>query len=274
MKRKVSLLTVVIMLCSLLTVACNRVPTAQELVDNAFANMPEDKANITMEILMEMSASSEFMGENVTMTVGMDMDMDMQSTLEVAYVSGEIAIEMFGMEMNQALESYTDVTEGVVYTLSEDVWYKTTTDMESVSQPSVEEFKNVRAESFTDLVLVEEEEDEESTEWVVTGILDYSKIMELLGEDLISSLDDNVDTDALAELQMQVVMTFDKETETLKTMKCTCDEENLQKFEIEGGSIDVFEFSITFHDTTDLVVEIPAEVKENAIEESASDVSL
>lgn len=274
MKRKLSLLTVLIMLCSLLTVGCNRVPTAQELVDNAFASMPQDKANLNMDMYMEMSAEAEMFGSSVTMSVVMDIDADVQSTLEVAYVSGDVSMEMFGMQIEQPMESYTDVNEGVVYSLSEDVWYKSPADTESVSQPSSGEMQELRAESFIDLVLVNEE-DEEATEWVVTGILDYSKIMEVMGDDLLSSVGSTgVDTEALADLQLQVVMTFDRETETLKTMECTCDEENLQKFEMDGGSIDAFNFTFTFYDATDLIVEIPAEVKENAIDSSEMGIDL
>jgi len=151
-----------------------------------------------------------------------------------------------------------------MYSLTEDVWYKENVD--NGSQPTADELEAVRSDSFVDLVLVEEEEGKESTEWVVTGLLDYSKLMEVMGEDLLSSLDSGVNTEALAELQLQVVMTFDKETQALKTMSCTCDEENLSKFEISGGSIDVLEFSFTFRDASDLVIEIPAEVKESAVE--------
>lgn len=265
-KRSLPLFLVTVMLFSLLTVACGaKTPTAQELVDNAFSTMPTDKTNLKMEMYTEMSTESDLLGQTVSMNTVMDIDLDIKSTTDVGYTSGVIKLEMFGMEIEQATEVYVDMKEGINYTLTDGTWYKEAMSEEELSHPSEEEVQSIRAESFTDLTLVEDE-NEENTEWIVTGVLDYSKIVELFGDNLTESMGTAIDTDIFSDFKMQVEMTFDKETHELKTIKCVSDEENLNKLALDGVSYDALEIFITLNDTTDLVVEIPEEVKTTAVE--------
>lgn len=270
MKKKGFIVLAFVMLLSLLSVGCGtKIPTAQELVDNGFATLPTDKSNVTLEVIMDMSASSDALGESISVGIYMEMELDIKSTAEVSYSYGDIYMEMFGLEVNQSSESYVDMKEGITYTLTDKTWYKEKISDEELLDVSEDKINKLRSEAFTDLVLVENE-DKESTEWVVTGIIDYSNIMEALGSQMSDLAGDSVETSSLSELRLQVEMTYDKETQKLKSMKCSCSEENLDEMSTNSVTYEAYEFTYIIHDTDDLVVEVPEDVKTSAIEMSTN----
>lgn len=246
--------------------------TAESLVKNAFGTeeVKSLDADVSLNLDMDVDASSLFGSDtdaDTTMNFAIDLDCNVQSTKDVAHTEGKATVSFFGTKTKVNVENYSDIENEVAYNYDEDsdTWTKSDLDSSSFDFSSVTNELNV--ELFDNLTLAEQKSKDDN--YTVTGTITYKKLEKLLGDEL-DSLTENMDDDTLdlSKLSFDVTMTFAKDTKLIKTMSYTV---NPEAFDSDDCTINKMEISIkvnNFNKVNDL--EVPKDVKENAVEEDSS----
>lgn len=264
-KKKFVFLCVASMLISVFA-GCNKPPTAEELVTNAFANQAEAA---DMDITMYMEAGAEADGFSMDMTL--DMDFNVKSTKDIASVDGKMTIGMLGMEVAQDLKVWTDNVNGVSYTYTEvyENWIKEAIDAESLSSETESTEATVNLEIFENLVLAEI--GEEDTEYVVTAVMDFGNAYEMMGMDM-EEIAETAGGLNVGDIVMDVTLRFDRETEALTGMTMVAQEASLASLSADGVTFSAISLEAVVKEVPeDFTLEIPASVVENAV--SADELS-
>ena len=253
-KKKIVFLCVFTMLTAMFA-GCNKVPTAEELVTKSLGTTL-DVSDVDMVMTLEMSTSAE----SLTADMSLVMDMNVKSNKEVSHTQGEITIDLLGMEVAQAMESWSDVASNMTYTYNSmyDCWIST-----EAAEVTMNEEAKVGTELFGELIMAEVAK--EDTEYVVTTTLNLGNAYELLGMNMTELLGSTESLD-LNSMVMDVTMKFDRETEMLTSMSMSANESTLTSLSEGETKCTVLLIDMVYNDVAeDLVLEIPATVMEEAV---------
>lgn len=256
--------------------------TAEDLVNNA-CNMDAIEsldADIALVMDIDVDATSLFTPYNADedsdsdsdsksstkMNITLDADCNAKAANDLAYISGNVEAGFFGMTYNVKVENYTDAKNGVSYSYDSDsdVWVKSDLedDSDSLDLETLKQYTS--SDIFENLVLVNEK-DKKAETYEVTGTISYDSIADLLGDkvdDMFSGFDPK-------GMTLDATMNFDRKTKQLETMKVSVDPDSMN-----SDVLDINEFSITvtINSLKDVKLEIPKDVKDNAIEEGSSTI--
>ena len=182
---------------------------------------------------------------------------------DLAYISGNVEAGLFGMTYNVKVENYTDAKNGVSYSYDSesDAWVKSDLedDSDSLDLETLKQY--VSSDIFEDLVLVNEK-DKKAETYEVTGTISYDSIADLLGD----KVDDGFEPKGMT---LDAAMNFDRKTKQLETMKVSVDPDSMNTDVLD---INEFSITVTINSLEDVKLEIPKDVKDNAIEEGSSTI--
>lgn len=258
-KKKLVYLCVASMLISIFA-GCNKPPTAEELVTNAFENQAEAA---DMDIVMYMEAGAEAEGFSMDMTL--DMDFNVKTTKDISSVDGQLTIGMLGMEVAQDLKVWTDNVNGASYTYTSlyESWIKEDIDMESITSEEGSTEAAMNTEIFENLTLAEI--GDEDTEYVVTAVMDFGNAYEMMGMDM-EEITETAGGVNVGDIVMDVTLRFDRETEELTGMSMVAQEASLASLSADGTTFSVITLEATVNEVPeDFTLEIPASVVEEAL---------
>lgn len=243
-------------------------PTAEELVDGIDSLTDAEYANMSVEMTIDMSAD---MGEEMggaSMNMGIDMNADVEYDKDTMFMDGTVGINIFGMDVEQELKSYTqkdgDEKTTYSYDAETDTWTYSIEENEKKVDKKDEEQKV--SSLFDELVLAEIEKDD--TEYTVTGVVDFSKISEVANIDSEEMAGDMLSGEDTNDIKMNTTMTFDRETKTLKTVKMDIVPESIK--DIEDVEIKELSIIVTINEIGgDKEVSVPTSViKDSVLEET------
>lgn len=227
-------------------------PTPEELINGSFST-EQNAETADMDILIDLAM--EIPVEDMSMDMEMKMDLNCKAEKEITHVKGEIGAEIFGMNFDMGMESWTDGEYTYNYDEENELWTK-----EDAGDVETFNFTGMDVEMFTDLVL--EEVTKDSTEYVVTGKVSYAKMVETLDMDLADLMEGDVDSDVFENASFNARLTFDKKTKAFKTVTFDIDKESLSN-ELK---LDTFTVTLTMNSIGEtLNLEIPQKVKDEAV---------
>lgn len=243
-------------------------PTAEELVAGVSTTLDSEKGDMSIKLVMDMSADMGEMMEGATMEMGIELDADMQYDEDTMYMEGDVGIDVLGMSIEQEMKTYQqkdgDEKTEYSYDAETDTWTFTVSEIEDEDK----EKEELDVSIFEELTLKEIEK--EDTEYVVTATIAFDKMSEIVDmdtEDLTGEMTSGVD---MQDMKMDLTMTFDRETRNVKTIKMEVDPDSIS--EIEGAKINEFTIELEINTPAeDLEVEVPESVIRDAIEEKSAD---
>lgn len=258
--------------CAIMVVGCGKKdPTPEELLSQKY-----DESYVDMDLEMDVVAKmdmSDLMGDDsgssATMDMEMEIDVNAKSDDSVSYLDGTILVNVFGMNMEVPMKTYTSVSEDAVitYALGEDgeTWTKEESALDEAGLSSLTSLYKISDVDFFESYEMKEVEKDDET-YVVTGFCSFEKLMEKFGD-----AEDLLETEMITEeydmstMKMNVTMEFDRET--LKPV-CYLFELDGDSIEMEGASFETFIIKMTINELGgEKVVEIPQEIIDNAIVE-------
>lgn len=260
-----------------------QLPTAESLVANGtLKDVNSLDAMLALAYQISTDASdmlSEDTGGDMRMTVGVRMDMDLQTQekptegTSYQHLNGDVAINMFGMDYSDKMETYMISQEDGPVTSYDwdsgsDSWTVKTMGVEESEEGDMSGFyamTNLGTDVFSDLELLPYTEGEST--YTVTGKISLENLCRGTGmepQDLFSGVVDS-SSEIPMNMAYDVVLTYNADTEQLMGMYLSLDTNLVPAM----GEVDIEEFTLNFTivSVNDVVVEIPQEIIANAEEE-------
>lgn len=251
-KKLVGLMLVMTMVFTSLT-GCSFGVTAESLIDNALKDVENMECEMNMSIQMEVSVSG------MSVEMGMKVSADMETSKEVAHTTTTVSMDMLGMEMEEEVENYAVVDGDTVitytYDSNYDKWYYEESDYDEDDEQelSSDMFKDIEMEKTDD-------------GYVVTGLVE--DVEEVLGD--ASDATTEALIDGLKDVDVIATFNFNKDKE-IEALSIVFDVDEDEEYEIEDlGSVSIseMEISIEYKSLDADEVELPKDVKNNAVEAS------
>lgn len=273
MKKCVVLLLSMVMAATLLA-GCGKEPvTAESLLENTRSKLYTSfDMDMTMSLKMTTHVDAGAVG-TLSMDAETYLDANMKCDLNTSFTSGEMTMKMMGFSYSVPVTSYMqlDADKATTYSQTEkdgkwyysvekDIDYKTLLE-------NAEMLNNIDASLLQNLTLTEPTE--EKADYVVTATIAFKDMVDVMGTDMqeliesMGSVSEDL-TDYYNSLVYDVTYVFDGESQILKSAKVVLNIGELEENSIV--SITDLTMECTYNQWNDVVVEIPAEVIENATE--------
>ena len=278
-KRLLTLSLASLLVISSLTGCGGQKVTAQSLLDGAYGN--EKIKSVDMDIALNVDAdvdTSNFLGETDTESVDeidpnmqvyptestpmnfkIALDANAKANEKVAYIDGNVDLNLFGFSQKIPTKSYSDLDNNVIYTYNEnsDSWTKTENKSSKIDFEKIN--TKLSNDVFEDLKLEDSKKDD--SVYTVTGTISMDKLKDLYGDVADDILDTESDTLDMSKMKFDVKMTFDKDSKLIKSMDYTIDSSSLDS---DQYTINDFSISIVFNQFNGVNVSIPDDVVNNA----------
>ena len=198
---------------------------------------------------------------------------DVKSDKDTCYIKGTYALDANGEKEDGDVEEYLQISdEGsdvYVYDKENKEWGHSS--IEDASSNSIDTLKDnvVKTDNFKSLDVVEKDKS-----YIVTGVIDYKKVMSATEKADISevpSYDDfikEIEGYGIKEADLpdlKVVMTFDK-SKNLKSVELKVDVDKVNKIVSDMGKVNKVVLKCTFNSIDNKEFEIPADVIKNAVD--------
>lgn len=266
-KRILSLLTCITILSTLVTGCGAKVPTAEELLQNAWGSDEVTSADMIMKIDLEAKIDmSELTGEDTAMNMAIDADIDVKNSENISYMDGSIDINILGMDTTKPIKSYIEKDDNTYtmyeYDSEDDCWY--IEEDSSVNMINTESIASIDENIFENLTM--DEVSKNSTEYVLRGSIsykDFAKTMDIDMNELMGGA--NVDDINIDDFKFDTVITFNKETKLIESITFNIDTDSINTEDTEAGAkFTKFELAFLINQINGVDISIPKEVIDNA----------
>ena len=238
---------------------------AKELIDKQSKDV--ECGCIGLNLISDITMASDYEGEEIEESINIEIDLTVDFDKDTYAIDGYLGANIFDDNQVIALKQYMQIGDTYYvtydYDSEEDEWYGWKESIE-YNTLDIGTILNVfSSDIFKDLTL-------ESTgdEYIVKGTIDYKSLNNSTELDLSDFNLEDLDEDILA---LVATMTFDKDTEVIKSIEFGIDYNTVvvndfaEMYGINDLSVDNFSFVITFEHLGDesFVVEIPVDIIEN-----------
>lgn len=259
--------------CLLLGGCGSKVPTADELVANAWGSEQVESIDMNVNLDIDLSVDTSSMIESTNtsdadkiMGVQASLDADVKSNASDIYMEGTVNASVAGMSFSQPLKTYVTTIDDKRYEISwndtKSAWYKNeNSNMFSLDSSVVSE---IDTSIFDSYALMESKKDD--TEYRVNGIVSFDKLTEKLSlsDEMLAGLGQgDIDT---SNIKFGAEMLFDKETELCKSIKFSFNPNSLEDDSITINKCDLI---ITIKKVNGVDITVPQDVLDSCIESEA-----
>lgn len=280
MKRKLaSALIMTLAISSLTGCSLFEKTTAESLIADGLTTLANaESSELDLSIDMAIKAKID---ETMSMDMGVAFSGDMEIEGDITYGDLDFNISVMGMSLEESMEMWTETKGDTQYTYtkvgSDGEW--TVEESDGVESEGTEKVK-ITEDEVTDIFSNIKLHDREKGEnYVVSANLDMDDLVELLedisgkdkedAEEVLDILEEmGVDSDV--DLTFDIDMIFDGGSKDLEMLNLDISGDTLNDEEIEFTKLEVRMKFKSFNEELDLAV--PKKVKDNAVEESSSDI--
>lgn len=246
-----------------------KIPTPEELLmDSGLSEVASIDADIGIKLDSKIPMGDLISGGEGSMNMGIDAKLNLSGTKELLKLTGDIGINMFGMDYTEAMTSYVvTATDGTVTTYSLDnesgLWTYTTEAASDSTQLTT--LASLDPSMFENLTLQPVEKND--TVYTVTGDIVLADFVDETGMDANDVLSmEGLSSNVFEDGKFNANLTYARDTKQLTAVTLTLDPSTVPSEEMEIGE---FAVSIHINSVNDCEVEIPDDVLQNAVDASS-----